>query len=190
MSDPGAEPVEIVDRHGSVVDVVTRAEMRGRNLRHRCTYVVVTTAELEPGPPISSEPAPRLQLDDPIVVHRRADWKDTYPSYWDIAFGGVCGVGEPWDSSARRELAEEAGITDTELVPVGGGRYEDDTNRVVGRIYLARWAGPMRFDDGEVVATDGVVLGELADWVDRHRVCPDSATMIVPELLKLVDTAF
>ena len=30
-----------------------------------------------------------------------------WPSYWDLAFGGVCGVGETFETSAVRELAEE-----------------------------------------------------------------------------------
>ncbi len=29
-----------------------------------------------------------------VVVHQRAPWKDVAPSLWDLAFGGVCDVGE------------------------------------------------------------------------------------------------
>ena len=53
----GAELVEVVDESGAVVEVVTRAAMRARNLRHRSTFVVVVTtaghALSEPG--ISAE---------------------------------------------------------------------------------------------------------------------------------------
>ena len=45
-----------------------------------------------------------------VLAHQRASWKDIWPSRWDLAFGGVCAVGEPWDDAASRELAEEAGI--------------------------------------------------------------------------------
>src|SRR5690606_5285189 len=83
-----SEPVEVVDRNGTVVDVVDRARMRAKRLRHRCTYVAVVDAA------------------DRVVVHRRADWKDVWPGRWDIAFGGVVAVGETWDAAAARELAE------------------------------------------------------------------------------------
>ena len=43
-------------------------------------------------------------------MHRRAEWKDVYPGYWDVCFGGVLGAGEAWDDAAHRELQEEAGI--------------------------------------------------------------------------------
>ena len=37
--------------------------------------------------------------------------KDVYPSYYDVAVGGVVGAGESYDDGAQRELAEELGIT-------------------------------------------------------------------------------
>ena len=58
MTSPGDEKVEVVDEHGTVLRVVSRAEMRAGNLRHRTTYVVVRTAAGE------------------VVAHRRADDKD------------------------------------------------------------------------------------------------------------------
>ena len=88
----GPDLVDIVDESGRVVGTVTRAEMRARNLRHRAVGVLVRTAGGD------------------VVVHRRSDWKDVWPGYWDLAFGGVLQPGEDWIDGARRELAEEAGI--------------------------------------------------------------------------------
>ena len=42
---PGAELVEVIDEHGQVLSVVTRAEMRARHLRHRCVYLLVVGSE-------------------------------------------------------------------------------------------------------------------------------------------------
>lgn len=186
IGDPGSvadgagdEPVEVVDLDGTVVDVVPRRIMRARNLRHRCTYVVVV-AESATG----AEPATRLGAVDRIVVHRRAGWKDTYPLFWDLAFGGVCSIGEDWDSAARRELAEEAGIDGVDLHDLGPVRYQDRSNSVLGRVYLAWWAGPIDCRDGEVIDLDTVELGALAGWIATNDVCPDSAT-VVPPLLGL-----
>jgi isopentenyl-diphosphate delta-isomerase len=165
--DPGAELVEVVDEAGRVIDVVTRRRMRAERLRHRCTYVAVID---------SSRP------ETSIVVHKRAAWKDTYPSYWDIAFGGVCDVGESWPESAARELAEEAGIAGVELQDLGPVSYEAADGAVVGRVFVVRWDGPVRFDDGEVVAIDRVPLATIDDWASQRQVCPDSQQLVIPLL--------
>ena len=89
----GAELVEELDEDGRVVGVVSRSEMRARNLWHRNVIVMVRRSS------------------GALVVHKRADWKDVFPSMWDVAFSGVPAVGESWPEAAARELAEEAGLT-------------------------------------------------------------------------------
>ncbi len=193
--DPGDEPIEVVDPDGRVLEVVPRRRMRRETLRHRCTYVAVLVGDPEragttaaPGPPGGAGSAPRPEVDaaTPVVVHQRADWKDTYPSYWDVAFGGVCGVGEPWVPAAERELAEEAGITGAPLHDLGPGRYEQHDNRLVGRIFVAWWPHEPVCGDGEVVALDRVPLGRLSAWSRTVPVCPDSAALVIPRLLGLL----
>ncbi|MEM9134507.1 MAG: NUDIX domain-containing protein [Actinomycetota bacterium] len=170
-SDPAAELVEWVDADGSVIDVVTRERVRAETLRHRCTYVAVLTT------------------DDDLIVHQRADWKDVYPSYWDLAFGGITGVGEPWDEAARRELAEEAGVEGTELVPLGPVRYDADDGHIVGRVYLTRHDGPLSCPDGEVVATGRVPLAGIDRWLEGRRVCLDSLQLVLPLVRAAVEGA-
>jgi len=97
------EPVEELDALGKPLRVVTRAEMRAGNLRHRAVYVLV------------------LDRAGRLLAHRRADWKDVWPGRWDVAFGGVAGVGEAPLETARRELAEEAGVA-APLERLGEGR--------------------------------------------------------------------
>src|SRR5690349_17836327 len=101
------ENVEVVDERGTVVAVVPRPQMRAENLRHRSVGIVVCSGSR-------------------VLVHRRADWKDVWPSRWDVAFGGVCDVGERYTDAARRELAEEAGIDvgEDELLDLGEGWYD------------------------------------------------------------------
>ena len=74
MGSPADELVEVIGADGTVERVVTRAEMRAQNLRHRNIAVVVQRS------------------DGRLVAHQRADWKDLYPSMWDLAFGGVPGT--------------------------------------------------------------------------------------------------
>ena len=166
-----SERVEHVSVTGEVIEVVTRFELRRRRLRHRCTYIAVVTT------------------DRRIVVHRRADWKDVYPGYWDLCFGGICGVGEPWLPAAQRELLEEAGLTG-ELLDLGPVTYpsslqtesSDVTGSIVGRVFLLESDSVPTCPDGEVVEIDWVPLAYLDRWLTTRSVCPDSATVVPPLL--------
>lgn len=159
------ERVEVIGPEGIVEREVTRAEMRARRLRHRCTYVVVIDAE------------------DRVVVHQRASWKDVWPSHWDLAFGGVVAVGETWDAAARRELAEEAGVH-APLEAWGGGSYDDDQVSLLGRVYLARYDGHLTFADGEVVRTERVPRATVRAWITARPHCPDSVALAADVLAR------
>ncbi|HZV48389.1 MAG TPA: NUDIX domain-containing protein [Candidatus Dormibacteraeota bacterium] len=162
---PGAaeEPVEELDEAGRPRGVVTRAEMRHRNLRHRAVYVLL------------------LDGRDRLLVHRRASWKDVWPDRWDVAFGGVARVDESPEDTAHRELVEEAGV-EVPLTHLGRGSYEDAEVRVRGEVFLARCDGPFTFADGEVVETAWVAPSELAAWLAGRPVCPDSVAIALPLL--------
>ena len=165
MATPGDELVEVVDAHGAVLDVVTRAAMRAGNLRHRCTYVVVRSGAR-------------------VLAHQRAAWKDVWPSHWDLAFGGVLGAGEDWVDGAVRELAEEAGVAvdAAELRELGPLAYESDLVRVVGRVYTVESEGPFTFADGEVEAIEWVPLDALGEWLRERPLCLDTLAGVVPLL--------
>jgi isopentenyldiphosphate isomerase len=163
VADEPVEVVEVVDEHGAVQRVVTRAEMRAANLRHRSVGVVV-----------------RHPVERAILAHRRADWKDVWPGRWDICFGGVCAVGEADADSAMRELAEEAGVEAdaADLRELGRGAYEDDDVRAVATVYEVRHGGPFSFPDGEVEEVRWVPLAELESFLAEHLHCPDSAALV------------
>lgn len=156
------ELVEVVDADGNVERVVTRAEMRAQRLRHRSVAVVV-----------------RRPDDGALLVHRRASWKDVWPSYWDLAFGGVCGVGEPWIDAAVRELAEEAGVVVDvdDLRHVGSGSYTDNAVDLVAVAFEVRHAGPFSFADGEVEEVAWVPFDDALSWASTRAVCPDSLAL-------------
>jgi 8-oxo-dGTP pyrophosphatase MutT (NUDIX family) len=166
VSVPNGELVEVVERDGTVTGVVTRAEMRRQNLRHRSTYVVVRSG---------------ADRSARVLAHHRAPWKDVWPDRWDLAFGGVCGVKETWDAAARRELAEEAGIEGA-LHRLGSGSFESAEVKVLAEIYETRHDGPFRFADGEVTGIAWVPMTELAAWMAGRDLCPDTVALVTPHL--------
>ncbi|HYD11073.1 MAG TPA: NUDIX domain-containing protein [Acidimicrobiales bacterium] len=157
------ELVEEVDADGTVVRVVTRAVMRAERLRHRCTYIGVVSVD-----------------GTSLLVHQRSFDKDVFPGWWDVVAGGVCAVGEPWDVSAERELAEELGVTGVPLVDVGGGTWTGGDASTVGRVFVARHDGPFTFADGEVIHARFMTWDEVSSLVRDEQVCPDSVELALP----------
>lgn len=155
--------VEHVAADGSVIEVVTRAEMRRRSLRHRSVYIAVLDA-------------------NQLLIHKRADWKDVYPGAWDLAFGGVCDVGESWVDSAERELLEEAGVQ-APLIDCGPVTYDAPDVALIGRLYRCEHTGPFRFDDGEVTETRWLPLNDLDRFVATNDVPEDSAKIVTTAAL-------
>lgn len=164
VSDAGQELVEVVDETGAVLRVVTRAEMRRENLRHRNVAVVVQRS------------------DGRIVVHQRAAWKDVYPSHWDIAFGGVPNVGESDVDAAIRELAEEAGLVigPDALIDLGSASHANDDVSWRARFFLVRTDADLHPADGEVQRMDSVPVREIDEWLGSVRICPDVHPLLAP----------
>jgi isopentenyldiphosphate isomerase len=161
---PGDEPVEWIGDDDQVIQIVARSQMRARHLRHRCVYLAVVGS------------------DGRLLVHRRSPEKDLWPARWDVAAGGVMDVDEAWDDGARRELAEELGLVDVELEPVGDGRYDDSDVHLLARMYLVRSDGPFTFDDGEVTEARFVTPAELAQLRAEALFCPDSLHLVLPAI--------
>ncbi|MEY4173849.1 MAG: hypothetical protein RI900_1014, partial [Actinomycetota bacterium] len=158
----GGEPVDVVDEHDRVVRVATRAEMRQQRLLHRAVSIAV------------------CGTDGRLLVHRRSAAKDIWPSYWDIAAGGVVAAGESYDDAARRELAEELGVAGVPLQPLGGGRYTDAAVDEIARCYRCVCDGPFVFADGEVDEVRWVDAGELAALMHVEPFTPDSVALLLP----------
>jgi 8-oxo-dGTP pyrophosphatase MutT (NUDIX family)/uncharacterized protein YqgV (UPF0045/DUF77 family) len=166
------EMVEHVDARDRVISVVTRTHMRAENLRHRSVAIIVTTP------------------DGRLLVHRRADHKDVYPGWWDLAAGGVVAAGESYATAAARELAEELGITDRVPEFVTVCRHDDEHAREICHVYRVVHPGPYRFDDGEIVEAELVNPVELSELRASQPFLPGSLAMLldlIPGFASAVD---
>ena len=131
MKNPSEEEVQIVDRDNRIVGSVPRSRMRREALTHRASYILVFNAR------------------DELFLQKRTATKDIYPGYWDVAAGGGVLAGESYEDSADRELAEELGVT-APLVHLFDHYYEDQTNRVWGRIFRCTHDGPFILQAEEI----------------------------------------
>jgi 8-oxo-dGTP pyrophosphatase MutT (NUDIX family) len=105
-----------------------------------------------------------------VYVHLRTPDKDIYPATWDCWAGGVVAAGEAPAECARRELAEELGITGVEPVPLFALTYQDGTIRCHNFAFEVRWDGPITHQPEEISEGRWLPLAELRRWVDD----PDS----------------
>jgi 8-oxo-dGTP pyrophosphatase MutT (NUDIX family) len=152
------------DDSGRMTGVAPRERVRAENLPHGATGILVR------------------RPDGHVLVHRRSPDKDLWPGLIDVACGGVLGPGEDPEAGARRELAEEVGIDDPDLVlePLGRRWYRDDDTWYLAHLYQVVWDGPVRFVDGEVAEAWWEPVAAVAAVLDdpASPVVPDTRTLL------------
>ncbi len=159
------EPVIIVDKKNREIGVATRKEMRQKRLIHRATYIVV--------------------VDDKkrMLCQKRTLKKDIYPGMWEIAAGGVVAKGETYLENAKRELKEETGIDCPELKMHAEFFFEDEKNRVFGRLFSCRFSGAIRPQEAEVDDFRFLSQKGLEKLMKKEPFTPDS-TVIYEKFIK------
>jgi 8-oxo-dGTP pyrophosphatase MutT (NUDIX family) len=158
--------IPIVDEHDNVIGSALRSDMRAKNLRHRCTAVLVLDS-----------------AGEHLLVHQRSSTKAVWANWWDLAAGGVLEVDEELDDAAARELREELGVT-AALTKLGSGRYHDIDVDVFMHVWMARHDGPFTFTDREVQQVKWLNPGQVhrALTDDAMQWCRDSVAVALPLL--------
>lgn len=154
------ELVTIVDENDCEIGVAPRSEMRAKRLIHRASYILVFNANKE------------------LFVQKRTMTKDVYPGYYDIAAGGVVVAGEGYEESAQRELFEELGIKDVELVLHFKNFYEDTINRVWGKVFSCTYDGDIALQKEEVELGFFAPISEIVKMTMAERFTPDSMEIL------------
>ena len=156
------EVVALYDDGGRPTGAAPRSVVRAQNLRHGATGVIVR------------DPWGR------IYVHRRTHTKDVYPSRWDFSAGGVLLAGEDPLVGARRELAEELGVT-SEPVPLGEADYADAHTSYRAFLYVTTWDGPITPQPEEVAYGAWLSVERLLERIDDPEIefMPDSVSLLV-----------
>ena len=148
------EWVDLVNDADEVVGRATRREVRSRNLPHRGIGLIVFNSRGQ------------------VYVHQRTSHKDLFPSLFDMFIGGVVAAGESYEEAARREAAEELGVT-SELDYMFDHLYKGERNYAWIRAFRTVWDGPIVHQPSEVAWGDWMDADRLEAWCQEVEIVPD-----------------
>ena len=170
--NPLEEMIAVYNRTGVVTGQVPRARVYAEGLWHSSAGVLLRSGDGER-----------------IYVHRRTDTKSVFAGMHDCLAGGVVDPGETAEQTARRELAEELGVTGVPLRPrariSSDGTWDGRPMRCHLVAFEARYDGPIRHQASEIADgwwwTDRQLAEHLAD--PAWAFVPDTR-LLIPRLLR------
>lgn len=164
----GDEIFEIVDGNGNVTGTALRSECHGNPaLVHRCAHVVV------------------YHPDGRMLLQKRSDDKDIQPGKWDTAVGGHLGVGEDFETGARREMNEELGLDKSmPLKFLFDSQIRNEVESENVRVFSVVTEGPFDFDRNEISEVRFWTVEELKQSLERNDFTPNLKAEL-KKLLKL-----
>lgn len=145
-----------IDEENRVIGQVLRKECHGNPaLLHRAVHVVICHPET-----------------GHLLLQKRSATKDIQPGKWDTAVGGHLDQGESFEAAARREMAEELGLTDPNLplVYLFDSKIRNTVESENIRVFGLRHAGPFTIQKREI--------DEIHFW-SEDELC---AAMLLPDL--------
>jgi len=126
------ELIDHVDEENNVIGVMDRAVVRARKLPRRIVHLFVVNSKGE------------------VYFHRIAPSKPSFGGLWASSASGYVKAGESYEVAAKRELAEELGITGAPLTHLGDFMHDfDGVKRFIG-LFLCVYNGIITPDPREI----------------------------------------
>ena len=156
--------VDIYNSHGWRIGMALRSQCHGNpKLLHHTSHVVVFHPD-----------------GGRILLQKRSMDKDIQPGKWDTAVGGHLMLGEDYLEGARRELAEELGITgNVELKELFDMQLRNDLESEDIRIFGLWIGGPFKFQREEI--------DEVRFWSAKALFEPGNQALFTPNLVRELD---
>jgi 8-oxo-dGTP pyrophosphatase MutT (NUDIX family) len=149
------EMVDVVDDDDEVIGQALREEIPRHGLRHRLSAVICRNATRQ------------------IYVHRRTPTMDVFPDMYDMMIAGHVKAGETYAETARREVAEELGISGVEPRQLFKVRYDDPTWPSWTTIFELVWDGPIRHQATEIAWGAFMDEADIVAKLDQWSFTPD-----------------
>ena len=146
MPNDSEEYFDVVDDDDRIVGQLARSEVHRRKLRHRAVHVFL------------------FRTDGCLLIHRRADDKEEFPSVWTSSCSGHVSAGEDYDASAVRELFEELGI-ESKVERLWKFAACDDTSREFTVLYRCNSDASVTPDPVEITAVQWLTVDAIQHWM-------------------------
>lgn len=145
------ELFDVVDLNDNVLDTQPREVVHREGLLHRAVHIFVFNAEGE------------------LFLQQRSMSKDSAPGKWVSSCSGHVDSGEDYDTAARRELAEEIGLSDPEgMERVFKEPACEETGREFVWVYRCRSEGPFVLHTEEVSDGRWIGITALNRWIEEQ----------------------
>lgn len=156
------EWLEVVDENDVVVGRERRGVIHARGLMHRSAQVLVFNSNGE------------------LFLQKRSTGKDEFPGLWDSSAAGHVNPGEGYANCARRELAEELGIT---APPELEQLFRIPASKATGwehcSVFRCCYDGPLRLQ------TEEVDEGRWLPPADMDRLVDDPGAPLTPAIRRI-----
>ncbi len=153
----GEEWFDVVNARDEVIGRELRRNVHARGLWHRAVHVLV------------------FNRAGQVFLQKRSMLKDLSPGLWDSSCSGHLDSGEDYDAAARRELAEEIGVTVAET-PARWFRIEPclETGWEFVWVYRLDHEGPFVLHPEEIETGGWFAPAEVTAWMTRQpqAFCP------------------
>ena len=144
------ELFDVVDEQDRVLRQATRAEVHEQGLIHRAVHILVFNKNRD------------------CLLQKRSMLKDRHPGVWDSSAAGHLDAGENYEDAARRELQEELGICDAQLIPLSALPPTPATGMEHVALYAARYDGRVHYPAAEISAVQPFPAELIDTWLARR----------------------
>jgi isopentenyl-diphosphate Delta-isomerase len=142
------EYFDVVDDNDDVIEQLTRSDVHRRKLRHRAVHVFL------------------FRSDQALLIHKRSDTKEEFPSVWTSSCSGHVSAGEDYDTTAVRELQEELGV-ESVVERLQKFSASADTSHEFTVLYQCSSDAAVTPDSGEISAVKWMPVDDIQRWMEK-----------------------
>ena len=141
---PENELIDVIDDNENIVATVKKSTAQKEHLLRWGTCILVYNAKGR------------------LLIHKRAAQKKVEPNKWDFSVGGWLISGEKQNAGALRELEEEIGAKNVDLIFLGKIRINYKTSNNISYVYKTVYNGIIKPQKEEISECEWIKLDTLA----------------------------
>jgi isopentenyldiphosphate isomerase len=119
-----------------------------------------------------------------VLLQKRSGTVATNPNRWDVSVGGHVDEGEEYIVAARRELEEELGLKNRELVEAGDFYTDTAIDNIVLKRFVKVYTTTIRHDTPITFPPDEVLAVKWMSAADIEQFIADNPEQVAEGLIE------